>query len=148
MSTIVLREATIRYRNPKRAPAQIGNSTEAAAFMRKVIDGDPREHSFALYLDSDFRPLAYSIVSIGNSTMCLAGPREVYAPALMVGAHAVVVGHNHPSGHRTPSDADLEAAAALESAGDLLGVLFVDSLVVTETDHTSLREYVTRKDAA
>jgi DNA repair protein RadC len=98
-------------------------------FLRRVVRDDAREHFVALYLDG--RPIAHQVVSIGTASASLVHPREVFQPAILVSACAVIVGHNHPSGDPTPSREDREITQRLAQAGALLGVSLLDSVVFT-----------------
>jgi DNA repair protein RadC len=59
---------------------------------------------------------------------------------LTLGAAAVVLAHNHPSGDPTPSPEDLEVTRHLLDAGDLLGVEVLDHLVLAADRFRSIRE--------
>jgi DNA repair protein RadC len=50
----------------------------------------------------------------------------------MVGACALIIAHNHPSGDPLPSAADRGVAKRLADAGQLLGIRLLDSLVVVD----------------
>ena len=113
---------------------------EAAEFVRRLIANDAREHFVALLLDGRHRPIGYQVVSVGTATASLVHPREVFQGAVGVGAVAVIVAHNHPSGDPRPSTEDLDVTRRLVSAGELLGIQVLDSLVVTEGEHVSIRE--------
>ena len=65
-------------------------------------------------------------------------PREIYRDALLAGASAVVVAHNHPSGDPTPSSDDREVTRRLAEAGETLGVDLLDHLVIAAEEWTSL----------
>ncbi|RIL03534.1 MAG: hypothetical protein DCC71_14900 [Proteobacteria bacterium] len=67
----------------------------------------------------------------GTVSASLVHPREVFQPAILVGACAVIVAHNHPSGDPTPSREDREITQRLAQAGALLGVSLLDSVVFT-----------------
>ena len=68
-------------------------------------------------------------------------PREVFQAAVSLGACALIVAHNHPSGDPTPSAEDREVTARLAQAGHVLGIQLLDSIVVTEDGgFVSLRE--------
>ena len=60
--------------------------------------------------------------------------KEVFREAFKVGADAIIVAHNHPSGNPTPSKADLQITKALQSAAQLLGVKFLDHLILGSPD--------------
>ncbi|MBA2932680.1 hypothetical protein HZF05_01100 [Sphingomonas sp. CGMCC 1.13654] len=66
-------------------------------------------------------------------------PREILKRALEVGAAGIVVAHNHPSGDRNPSMADIRASRALREGGEALGVALLDHLILARSGWTSLR---------
>ena len=67
-------------------------------------------------------------------------PREVVKRALELGASAIVLVHNHPSGDPTPSMADVEITKKVIDAGQRLGVLVHDHIIVGRKGHTSFRQ--------
>jgi len=137
-----IREVAIRYTGrSKRAPEAVRSPADVAAFMRRAVTDHAREHFVALYLDGRHRALAHQIVSVGTATASLVHPREVFQPAVLLGACALVVAHNHPSGDPSPSAEDREITERLAQAGKLLGITLLDSIVWTrEGRFTSLRE--------
>lgn len=83
-----------------------------------------------LLLNGKHVPFAWCVVSQGTLTGSLVHPREVFGPALRLGAAAVVVVHNHPSGDPTPSREDRDVTRRLDQAGELLGVPLLDHVVI------------------
>jgi len=67
----------------------------------------------------------------GQLPASLVHPREVFQPAIAIGAVALVIAHNHPSGDPSPSAEDLEVTRRLADAGRLLGVTLLDHIVWT-----------------
>jgi DNA repair protein RadC len=65
--------------------------------------------------------------------------REVVKRALELGASAIIMVHNHPSGDPTPSKADIEVTKEVAKAAALLGVTLHDHLIIGKGRHTSLR---------
>ena len=100
-----------------------------------------REHEvFAmLFLDNQHRVLAYE--ELFHSTLSSASvyPREVVKRALALNAAALMLVHNHPSGHPEPSWADIEINLRLQDALALMGIRSLDHLVVG-TEGGSLAE--------
>ncbi len=138
---VMIREAVIRYRGSRRrAPEAIRKPADAAQFIRGVVGNDAREHFVVIMLDGRHRPIAYQVVSIGTATASLVHPREVFQAAVGTGAVALIVGHNHPSGDPSPSREDRDVTDRLIRAGELLGIPLLDSMVVTERAHVSIRE--------
>ncbi|MGB0439484.1 MAG: RadC family protein, partial [Paracoccaceae bacterium] len=66
-------------------------------------------------------------------------PREVVKRALELNASALILVHNHPSGDPTPSTADIEVTAQIQSAADVLGIVLHDHLVVGKSTELSFR---------
>ncbi|MCP5057568.1 MAG: DNA repair protein RadC [bacterium] len=137
-----IREVAVRYVGRSACiAAAIRQPTEVVEFMRRVVRDDAREHFVALYLDGRHRPIAHQVVSVGTASASLVHPREVFQPAILVGACAAIVGHNHPSGDPTPSQEDRVVTRRLAQVGVLLGVLLLDSVVWTRAgDYVSVRE--------
>jgi DNA repair protein RadC len=137
-----IREVAVRYvGRPARIASAIRGPADVVAFLRRVVRDDAREHFVALYLDGRHRPIAHQVVSVGTASGSLVHPREVFQPAILVGACALVVAHNHPSGDPTPSREDREVTRRLVQAGTILGVSVLDSLVFTRAgDFVALRE--------
>jgi DNA repair protein RadC len=59
-------------------------------------------------------------------------PREVFRAAVLGGAAAVVLFHNHPSGDPTPSREDCELTRRLISAGELMGIDVLDHVILAD----------------
>ena len=138
---ITIREVAVQYRGArKRIPEKIHGPEGVARFVRRVINGDAREHFVSVLLDGRHRPIAYQVVSIGTATASLVHPREVFQAAIGIGACALIVAHNHPSGDPSPSREDRDVTQRLARAGKLIGIELLDALVVTDAQHHSTRE--------
>lgn len=96
---------------------------------------DPgKEHCWCLHLDTKHRLIAATLVSVGSVDHTFMAPREIYRDALLIGASAIVVSHNHPSGDPGPSKDDFAVTRRLSSAGEMVGVNLLDHLVTAEGD--------------
>ena len=127
-----IREVRVQYAGAHlRFKTPIHQPENAVRFALKVVRDNAREHFLALYLDSRHRPIAYQVVSIGTADQSLVHPREVFQSGVLVGAVAVVIAHNHPSGDPTPSSEDREVTKRLADAGKLLGIVVLDHVVFT-----------------
>jgi len=110
-------------------------TAEIAAAIVAVMPDDGKEHLVTVATDTKGKPLACAIVSSGTVDSCMLYPRDVYSWALTVpNVRFVGVAHNHPSGDTTPSEPDKKASAALATAGSMLGVDLLWSLVVTHAN--------------
>src|ERR1017187_4709018 len=89
------------------------NPEHSADYWRKHIDTDPRhnpdvESLVCLVLNTRREILGHFLVATGLLDTILCHPREVFRPAIVANAAAIVVMHNHPSGDATPSEADIK----------------------------------------
>lgn len=132
----VVKEKWVSYE----APAKINTSEEAAVLMRAKIGNSDRENFVAILLDNKNRPLGVQTVSIGSLTAAIVHPREVYKAAIISNAAAIVAGHNHPSGDTTPSREDLVITKRLKESGELLGIRFLDHLILGDDTFLSMAD--------
>ena len=105
-------------------------ASKAAALFWPLIGGKDREHFAVLMVDARSKPIGLSVVSIGTVSASLVHPRELFKPAILAGAAAIVVAHNHPSGEVTPSPEDKDATRRIVRAGELLGVPCLDHVIL------------------
>ena len=112
-----------------------------ASMLRGLIGAKPKEHFVLVALNARSRPIGIVTVSIGTLSASLVHPREVFGPAILLNAAAVVVSHNHPSGDVEPSAEDRDATRRLVRAGELLGITVLDHVIVGDTEkYASFKE--------
>jgi len=92
-----------------------------------------------LYLDARNRLIVDHHVGDGSVDEAAIHPREVVRKALDVGATALILVHNHPSGNPEPSRADIDITRRIAEAGRLLGIVVHDHVIVGREGHVSLR---------
>ncbi|MCK0128109.1 DNA repair protein RadC [Erythrobacter sp. F6033] len=92
-----------------------------------------------LYLDTKNRLIDDHHVGDGSIDEAAIHPREVIRKAMDVGASALILVHNHPSGSPEPSRADIQITKKIAEAGRLLGVTLHDHVIVGREGHVSLR---------
>lgn len=132
MTTHHIREVVAQYRGPRRASRIIREPDDAAEFVRGVLPDNAREHFIALYLDGSHQVIAFTVISTGTANSCPVHPREIFQNAVLAGAVAVIVSHNHPSGHVIPSLQDKLVTEQLKNAGSVLGIKVLDHVIVSD----------------
>jgi DNA repair protein RadC len=141
-----LRELTYRYRTRMdangeavRVARSLDNWDATAAVLGQLLEDEAVEVLGVLCLTTRRQIICWHEVSRGGlaGTSCQIG--EVFRPAIVANADAIVVAHNHPSGDPEPSGNDLRMTKALCQAGALIGVRVVDHLVVVHRGFVSLR---------
>jgi DNA repair protein RadC len=100
-------------------------------YLQSAYEENPLQESFyAIFLDRKYHPIGRHLVSIGSLTATVAGPREVFRGAILAGAAAIIVSHNHPSGDPAPSIPDLCVTRQLREAAKILDIDLVDHIIV------------------
>lgn len=123
---------------PPDTRTQVRCPEDAVALVEPVLRGADREHCLLVALDVRHRLLEVSTISIGSVDHTFMGAREIYRDALLIGASAIFLAHNHPSGDPTPSADDRRVTRRLAQAGSAIGIDLLDHLVVGEPDWVSL----------
>ena len=113
---------------------------DIAEILRTLIGDEPRETFVAIGLDARLRIRMFRTVAVGGVASVDVHMRDVFAPFMGAGIHAVIVAHNHPSGVAEPSDADRLLSLRMAEVGRLLGMLVLDHLIITRTAAVSLPE--------
>ncbi len=108
--------------------------------MQPIIGELPHEEFWIIYLNNSNKVISKSQLSKGGITGTLVDIRIVFKTALEMGATALILCHNHPSGTLIPSDADRQITRKLKLAGDSLEIKVLDHLIVTETSYFSFAD--------
>lgn len=102
----------------------------AKEYLRAKLAGFEHETFAVLLLDIQHRLIAYVEMFRGTIDGAVVHPREVVKEALRHNAAAVILAHNHPSGHAEPSAADKALTLRLQEALALVDVRTLDHIVV------------------
>lgn len=129
-----------RVVSKKDKPRVFHRSSDAADFMKKKIGHNPQEEFHVLYLARTNRLIQHQHISTGGISNTLADPYVIYSHALHHKATRVMLCHNHPSGHLSPSQADLHTTRRLTEAGKLLNIEVLDHIIVSHKGYYSLAE--------
>jgi DNA repair protein RadC len=130
---------TLRETVPPSALSNGDTPELIAEYYRKQIETDlrytPEVETFQVIILSTRRKIqGHFLVSTGTLDTILVHPREVFRPAIVANAAAIVLVHNHPSGDSTPSEADIKVTRDLIRAGQLVKIEVLDHLVMGRPD--------------
>lgn len=123
-----------------RVRTQLGCPRDVAAYLMPQFGSCAVEQFGVVLLDSKHRVVRTRLLSVGSLDASVVHPREVFRAAVLGGAAAVVLFHNHPSGDPTPSREDGELTQRLIAAGELMGIDVLDHVILADTRYVSLRE--------
>ncbi len=126
-------------------PVKIDTPDLARDYWRDVIakqewHDENKEHLCILTLNTRYTITGYALISIGSLNESLCHPREVLRPAVIAGAYAILLMHNHPSGDPSPSEADHRMTRRVQEACKLLQITLLDHVIVAADKRFSLRE--------
>jgi len=119
---------------------QISCTRELLDYCRCTMGGLKEEQFRIIYLDTRNRMMDVDILEKGIVNQAVVYPRKVIEHALKRKAAAVILVHNHPSGHVVPSEADIRLTRTIEEAARVLDILIHDHLIVGEEKVFSFRE--------
>ena len=108
-------------------------------YCRAAMGHGKTEQFRILFLNGRNMLIADELQQEGTVDHTPVYPREVIKRALDLGASALILVHNHPSGDPTPSQADIEMTRDLQGAGDKLGIALHDHIVVSKSGNTSFK---------
>ena len=109
-------------------------------YLRLLLADRPHEVFAVVFLDAQHRVLDAVEMFRGSLTQTSVYPREVVIEALARNAAAVILTHNHPSGHAEPSRADELLTQSLKSVLALVDVRVLDHFIVTRSTVVSFAE--------
>ncbi|MFQ5783860.1 MAG: DNA repair protein RadC [Alphaproteobacteria bacterium] len=109
------------------------------AYCRASMAYGAAEEFRILFLDRKNVLIADELQQRGTVDHTPVYPREVVKRALDLGASAIVMVHNHPSGDPTPSNADIEMTRAVAEAAHKLGIALHDHVVVGRGGYASFK---------
>jgi len=89
-----------------------------------------KESLCVILLDTRYHWIRTEPISLGSINESIAHPREIFRPALISSAYAVIVVHNHPSGDASPSQTDHNLTRRLAEAAELLQIKLLDHIII------------------
>lgn len=112
--------------------ATIGNSRDCYERILPYIEDMRQEHFIVIYLNQKQAVLKTECVSNGGVTHSIADPKVIFRNAISIGATAIIMAHNHPSGIPSPSPEDRTLTKKFIAAGNLLDIKIVDHIIIGE----------------
>ncbi len=119
---------------------KIASSKMIFDIMQPIIGELPHEEFWVLYLNNSNKVLSKSQQGKGGITGTVVDVRLVFKTALEIGATALILCHNHPSGTLIPSDADKLITRKLKAAGQNMDIQVLDHVIITENGFYSFND--------
>jgi DNA repair protein RadC len=110
-----------------------------ATVLAKYLAVVDREHFVVVMVDARGYVIGVTTVAIGSLTRAEVTGREVFKPAVVANAAAIILAHNHPSGDPSPSPEDVAITQRLAVAGAVLDIPVLDHLVIGDGSFASFK---------
>ena len=113
---------------------------DVADFLMPRLRYAAKEQFVVILLNNKNKVIGTEVVSEGSLSSSIVHPREVFAPAILHHAAAIMVAHNHPSGDPKPSTEDQEVTRLLARSGMVLGIPMIDHVIIGDGNYYSFLE--------
>ena len=120
--------------------ATINSSQSVVELMAPVLGLLNFEEFWVLYLNNSNKLLHKSQISKGGLTATVVDTRLIFKEALELGAVALILVHNHPSGSLKPSPSDLNLTKKIQNAASTLEIKVLDHIILTEKSYFSFAD--------
>lgn len=121
-------------------PYRISSPRDAYTVLKRYANART-ERFLVVLLNGAHDVVSTRIITVGLLNRTIVHPREVFRPAIVENAAAMLLSHNHPSNRLDPSQEDLDITIRLQDAGELLGIPVLDHLIIGRTGFYSMVEH-------
>lgn len=129
-----------RRREAGQQVTKITSSEDAFELLQPLIGELEHEEFWILYLNNSNKVVHKGQLSKGGITGTLVDVRLVMKQALELGAVALILAHNHPSGTLVPSRADKSITQKLKNAAEALDIKVLDHLIIVQKAYFSFAD--------
>lgn len=137
-NTVLVREKSSNYSTLDR----LDKPEQVATLMNDVFSLNimSEEYCYIICTDNRNRVMGFFEISHGTTNSSLVSARSIYIRALLLGAVAIILVHNHPSGDSSPSSEDINVTKNIYHAGQLIDINLLDHIIVAGNDYYSFKE--------
>ncbi len=117
----------------------INSWTTLLEYCQLTMGSQTIEQFRILFLNSQNTLISDEVQQTGTVDHTPVYPREVLRRALDVGATALILAHNHPSGNPSPSKADIDMTRMLCDAARPFNIRIHDHVIIAKGKHYSFK---------
>lgn len=110
-------------------------------YLALSLRGESREVFLALFVNSQHRLIQADVLFTGTLNQTAVYPREVLRRAIELNAAALILAHNHPSGHPEPSAADRTLTLTLKEVLAQVDIRVLDHIIVAAEQQYSFARH-------
>ena len=119
---------------------QIRSSEDAYKVMAPELMDQPTEQFWVIMLNRSNKVIHKRAISLGGVSGTVADPKVIFKKALEDLASGIILAHNHPSGNKKPSQADIDLTKKLQNSGKLLEIPVLDHIIFTDDGYFSFAD--------
>lgn len=135
----VVQEAAARLLAPAKNRILLNSSRKVLEYCQSMSHNETEQFR-VIYLDSKNALIKDETQDYGTVDQTALYPRELIKNAMNLGAAAMIISHNHPSGDPTPSRNDVLLTTQIFRLAESLGMRLHDHLIVARGNHFSFRK--------
>lgn len=128
-------EISVTYQSKVKPSQRVKISRSSDAYDLLLASWDDTlelyESFKVVMLNKANKVLGISLIGNGGVSGCVVDPKRVFATALLSGCSSIILCHNHPSGQKQPSTADLKITEKIKNAGVFLEISVLDHIILT-----------------
>ena len=121
---------------------KIKNSQDVADLLMNELKYEKREIAKIILLNTKNIIQKIVDISYGGTNFAMLEPKDVMHEAVKINAPKIIVVHNHPSGDPHPSKEDIELTKRLINSSRILGLNFLDHIIIAEEGSESIMKYI------
>ncbi|MBQ7673378.1 MAG: DNA repair protein RadC [Alphaproteobacteria bacterium] len=138
----VMREAFVRLSfDEVKKSTVIASSAQVMDFYKNIFFNMKHEQLRIMFLNSKNLLITEEVFQEGTINQTPIYPRMIIQRAFELGAAAIIMVHNHPSGDPQPSRQDIIMTRALRDVASKLDILLLDHLIIGKNDVFSMKEH-------
>jgi DNA repair protein RadC len=118
----------------------IGKSSDAADIIMPLLQDFNHEVFCVLYLNNANKVIKHELISSGGLTGTVADIRMILKSCLLHNANKLVIAHNHPSGNKTPSEADKQLTFKIMESAKLMDIKLMDHIIIAGHEYLSMAD--------
>ncbi|OGX87927.1 hypothetical protein BEN47_10065 [Hymenobacter lapidarius] len=141
ISVVAALELGRRRKEADAAPrTTITCSRDIYQLIRPHLMDLPHEEFWVILLNRANVVMRKTAISRGGVAGTVADPKMIFKEALEQLASSIILVHNHPSGNRNPSAADIQLTKKLKEAGNFLDLPILDHLIYSDQGYYSFAD--------
>lgn len=123
----------------------IKGSEDVANLFIKELKNSKREVAKLVILNNKNVVIKIKDISFGGQNFVMLDPKDIFTEAIKMQAQRIILVHNHPSGDPKPSKEDILLTSRIKEASMLLGISFLDHVVIGNNNYESVFAIMRKK---